>query len=133
MAQINRYINGVTNVNSNLNRAVSRMRVRSRVAMKGACELVKARAMQMTPVDTGHLRGGADTSVDAWRGSSLLLGTIYYTATYAPAVHEINRNYQKRYNPEAQWKFLEKALVEKEQEALRFMRDVIAFERASGP
>lgn len=51
---------------------------------------VEAEAVERCPVDTGHLKGSADTDMDTTtvRGQSQPIVHIYFTAAYAVFVHE---------------------------------------------
>ena len=66
---------------------------------------VRALSQKYTPVDTGNLRGSIRTKVTKTRGPSFR-GEIWYTASYAMAVHEMT--WTKLRN--GRHKFLEHAL-----------------------
>lgn len=79
---------------------------------------VKAESQKITPVDTSNLVDWAYTDVQVV--GAAVNGEIGYTAYYAPYVHEMpaDTNWQK---PEAENKFLEKALLRNERKIMRIM------------
>lgn len=110
-------ITGTARVLRNFNREVRAIKMRGAAGMVKAALIVKRRSMQLTPVDTGNLKGSAYTAISA----SLIknpVAEIGYTASYALYVHEMD----KVHKPPTQWKFLETALKEKEREALEAIK-----------
>lgn len=97
---------------------VSNMKNRTRAGMWRAVFLVKGQALRMTPVATGHLRGSCDTDVIST--SNKVTGMIWYSATYAIWVHEINKNYRA---PGTSWKYLERALAENSRQVMKILED----------
>jgi hypothetical protein len=110
-------VTGLDRVLTNLNRQVLKIKKRTAAGMWEAALIVQRRSMELTPVDTGNLKGSAYSILVP----RLLAGgpgaEIGYTASYAPFVHEIDRNYKV-----GQWKFLETALKEKRKEVLEAIR-----------
>lgn len=79
-------ITGKSTVIANLSREVAGIKKRTRAGIRIACLLIRRRAQQKTPVDTGNLKNTAFTHVvDSRKGP---IGTTGYTAAYAPWVHE---------------------------------------------
>jgi len=108
-------VTGTDKVLRNLNREIRGIKNRTRAGMREAALVVRKRSQELTPVKTGNLKGSAGTQVyDTPKGPGAV---IYYTAAYAPYVHEINRNYRV-----GQWKFLETALKQKAREILEIIR-----------
>lgn len=109
-------ISGVDLVLKRLNAEIQGIQGRTKAGMRAAALLVKGRAMRLTPVATGHLKGSADTQVyDTSMGPA---ADVYYTAFYAPFVHEIDKNYR---SPGTGWKFLERALSRSEKEIVEII------------
>jgi hypothetical protein len=81
--------------------------------------LVRRAAAPLTPIDKGNLRGSQGHKVISGVTSGEIGVVIYYTASYAPYVHEIDKNYQ---SPGTQWKFLETALMQNTKEILETLR-----------
>lgn len=109
-------ISGTDKVLAKLNREIRNIESRTKAGLQEAALVVRRRSMQLTPVDTGNLRGSAYTRTytnPLW-GPGVEIG---YTAGYAVYVHEINKNYTV-----GQWKFLETALKEKRREILEIIR-----------
>ena len=75
--------------------------------MRKACLLVKRRSQIIVPVQTGNLKGSADTDVGFVGGK--LRGIVFYTASYAVFVHE---NLKARHKKGKQAKYLEQPLKE---------------------
>lgn len=75
-------------------------------------------SQELTPVDTGNLKGSAYTNppiVDAkGKDGEVEVG---YTAEYAAFVHEQDKNYNT-----GQWKFLETALNNNKTRILKILR-----------
>jgi hypothetical protein len=87
----------------NLNKEIKNIEGRTKAGLWQAALLVRHQSQELTPVDTGNLKGSAFTdSYDTPKGPGAVIG---YTATYAVYVHEIDNNYRV-----GQWKFLEMAL-----------------------
>jgi hypothetical protein len=100
-----------------MNKAVRQIKGRTLRGVLRAAQLIRRRAVQMTPVDTGNLRSGSyvDGVVVPHFGPMAEVG---FTAAYAPFVHEINKNYVT-----GQWKFLQTALHESQKDVLRVIRE----------
>jgi hypothetical protein len=98
---------GGDRVIATLNKEISQIRGATYEGLYQAGLLVKARSVVKTPVDTGNLRGSAYVQ-GIEHGKSPVV-EIGYTASYAPFVHEIKKNYRA---PGTGWKFLENALKE---------------------
>lgn len=108
-------ITGTDKVLRNLNREIMGIRSRSKAGLREAALVIRRRSMELTPVDTGNLRGSAYTETfDGVEGPGAEIG---YTAGYAVYVHEIDKSYTV-----GQWKFLETALKEKSHEILEIIR-----------
>ena len=120
-------ISGTDKVLANLNREIKGIRNRSRAGLLEAALVVRRRSMQLTPVDTGNLRGSAYTlAYDLWlKGTTVEIG---YTAGYAPYVNEIpppparSPGGRSATHTVGQWKFLETAIKEKRREILAIIR-----------
>ena len=99
----NIYFTGLSQINRNLNKEIKKIKGRTKAGLWQAALMVRKQSQELTPVDTGNLRGSAFTdSYDTQKGPDAVIG---YTASYAPYVHEIDANYRV-----GQWKFLEMAL-----------------------
>ena len=111
-------ITGTDQVIKNLNREIQGIRRRSKKGLRAAALIVIAESKSNTPVDTGNLRGSAyQQTFDTNKGPVAEVG---YTASYAPFVHEIDKNYTV-----GGWKFLERALKDKRKDILAAIdRDV---------
>jgi hypothetical protein len=101
----------------NLNRQVSNIKKRSAAGMWEAALIIQRRSMELTPVDTGNLKGSAYSILIPQLFSGGPGAEIGYTASYAPFVHEIDKNYKV-----GQWKFLETAMKEKRRQVLEAIR-----------
>lgn len=99
-------ITGLEKVLRNLNKEIKKIEGRTKAGLWEAALAVRYRAQELTPVETGHLKGFVSTPppIDTPRGPSTY---IAFHAEYAVYVHEINANYTV-----GQWKFLETALRE---------------------
>ena len=93
--------------------------------MAKATLLVKNKSQEICPVDTGNLINSAFTDVEL-KGSKVV-GTIGYTAAYAPFVHEMTDAKFKK--PKAKAKFLEDPLKENTQEILKILKDNIKIKK----
>lgn len=100
------YLTGLRETLANLNKEVLGIKNRSRAGMTEAATMIKARSMKLTPVDTNTLRLSA--YYRTWMRASGPGAEIGYRASYAPFVHEIDKNYKHG----KQWKFLETAMNE---------------------
>ena len=107
-------ISGMDTVLRNLNREVQKIKGRTVGGMREAALIVRRRAQQLTPIDTGHLRENVWT--DAWNTPKGPVAGIHFGAAYAVVVHEVQASHQV-----GQWKFLEAALKEKTPEILRVL------------
>lgn len=108
-------IHGTQRVIMNLAREVKSVEKRTQAGMWRAAMMIKRYSMQLTPVDTGNLKGSAYTQAITIRRSPAI--EIGYTAAYALYVHEIDRTHKSP----TQWKFLETALKEKRKEVLEIL------------
>lgn len=108
-------LTGLNVVLANLNRQVMRMERRSVGGTRKAALIVRKRAQELVPRDTGKLVGSAYTQV--WVEPSGPVAVIGFSAEYAIFVHEIDKNYTV-----GQWKYLETALKEKSREILAALR-----------
>lgn len=98
----------------------------SEKAMRAAGLVVLGRARELTPVDTGNLINSSDILVGRVRGKWTV--EVFYTAEYAPIVHETNRKYRK---PGSQWKFLETAVNSSVQHVLDIIQYTLMIERGA--
>lgn len=102
-------------VTKNLNKVLQGLDRTCKGAMYQALLMVRRRAVPLTPIKHGDLRRSIGQRVEK-QGEAGYTGTIYYTATYAPYVHEINKHYLA---PGTQWKFLETALYQSSNDILQ--------------
>ena len=108
-------ITGLDRVLKNLNREIMQIQGRTKAGLREAALVVRKRAQELTPIDTGHLKGSAYTEAyDTPLGPGAEIG---FMASYAPFVHEINKSYTV-----GQWKFLETAIKENYQKILEIIR-----------
>jgi len=108
-------ITGTSKVLANINRQVSAIKNRTRAGLWDGALIIQARSMELTPHDTGHLKGSTyAVIINTQDGSGAEIG---YTAFYAPFVHEIDKNYKV-----GQWKFLATAMQQKRKEVLEAIR-----------
>ncbi len=97
-------VTGLPNIYSNLRKEIAKIEGATRHGLLMAANKVKADAQNMTPVDTGHLRGGAQAAAaDTPKGPSAV---IRYEAEYAVYVHEGHSRVEGRGR-----KFLERSVV----------------------
>lgn len=116
MAGVKKKLEGVDIVLRNLNKEIQGIDNRTRSGLGAAALVVKADALKETPVDTGNLRQSAYTEVfDSPEGYSAVIG---YTASYAPYVHEIDKNYNV-----GNWQFLRNSLMQNETRVLRIIQN----------
>jgi hypothetical protein len=108
-------VRGARKVIKNLNREIRAIQNRSRSGMAAVGFHIRAAAIKLTPIDTGHLRATAGIRTYQSRVGWAVI--IYYTAKYAAAVHEKNKNYKV-----GQWKFLEVAIINERHQALRILQ-----------
>lgn len=94
---------GVDQVLKDLNKKIASAERVSAAGLTVAAQDTLAKAIPLTPIDTGNLRGSS--GVNSFKGDNGPYSVIYYGAAYAPWVHEINKNYRV-----GGWKFLETAL-----------------------
>lgn len=106
---------GTDRILRNLNSEIRGIRNRTKAGLREAALVVRKRAQELSPVDTGHLKASAYTEAfDTARGPGAEIG---FMASYAPYVHEIDKGYTV-----GQWKFLETALKEKHREILEIIK-----------
>lgn len=110
-------VEGLEQVQRNLNREIKQIRARTKTGIWLAGLFIKGAALPKTPVDTGNLRQSAYvTAFDAPGGPGVEIG---YTAAYAMAVHEIDKNYKAQ---GTSWQFLKKAVQESRVAVLEIIR-----------
>ncbi len=114
-------ITGRDRVLRELTHDVKAIKIRTKAAMRVAVLLVKAESLRLTPRLTGNLRGSSGTRV--FKEGGKIIGEIYYTADYAPYVHEIDNSHTYP----TQWKFLETAMKNKKKEVVETLK---AFQKA---
>lgn len=102
------WIEGIERVFNRIDLKAEELKKKQEVALlKGGTRVLKT-ARKYTPVDTGNLINSS--GIRSWRNErGHRVVEIYYSATYAVYVHEIQKNYRK---PGSSWKFLERALTE---------------------
>lgn len=110
-------IDGIGKVLKNLNRSVVGIKSKSRQGLQAAALLVLGTSKELTPVDTGNLRGGTYTKLFGGRDNPG--AEIGYTAAYAVFVHERTELHHKA---PTQAKFLETALKQKAKRVLEIIR-----------
>lgn len=111
------YFIGLKRVQNNLNREIKKIKGRTKAGLMHAALVIRRRSQQLTPIDTGNLKGSAYTQ--AWQAPGGNPGAeIGYTASYAPFVHEVEASHR---HP-TQWKFLETAMKEKSAEVLKIIQ-----------
>jgi hypothetical protein len=116
--KINYKMVGLSKVVRAMSGQVKRMRRKTRAGLRRGGYIILRRSKQMCPVETGNLRGsGSLTVIDEPKGPVLEIG--YYDVDYAIVVHETPKNYTA---PGTGWKYLERAVTEKQREALAVMR-----------
>jgi hypothetical protein len=113
-------IHGLDIVLKNLNARITTIDAGARAGLKEAALEIQGAAQEMTPHDTGNLKGSADTSHVRKNEKGTLTVDVYYTADYALHVHEIDKNYRV-----GQWKYLETALKNLSKSVLRILRGAI--------
>jgi hypothetical protein len=96
-------ISGLDSILANLNKEVQKIENRTQGGVREALLQVKRDALPMTPIKTGNLRGSCYTNT--FKLPQGPAGEIGYEASYAPFVHEIDKEYTVGH-----WKFLEYAL-----------------------
>ena len=93
-----------------INQEVANIKNRTRAGVEEAANLIKTRAQELTPIDTGALKKGAYIKmIDTESGPAAEIGFAPIgskPAKYAVYVHEIMENY----HPIGQAKFLEIAV-----------------------
>ena len=108
-------ITGLDAVLSNLNKEVQKIENRTKSGLIEASLEVKKDTLPLTPIKTGNLRGSCYTlTFEEQKGPAAEIG---FTASYAPFVHEINKNYTV-----GGWKFLERALKQNYDRILEIIR-----------
>lgn len=115
-------ITGLDAVLRNLNREIKGIRNRSRSGLWQAALVIQKRSQELTPVKYGNLKASAGSY--AYNTSKGPGAVIYYTASYAVFVHEIDKNYTV-----GQWKFLETAIKEKKAAVLDIIRRTVRIGR----
>ena len=108
-------LEGMDKVLGNLNRAIAGIQGRTYAGLLKAGLFVQSEAMKETPRDTGHLVGSAYTQ-GLEKGEKPVV-EIGYSASYAPFVHEINKNYRV-----GNWQFLRNALAKNDGKILDIIR-----------
>lgn len=108
-------LEGMDKVLGNLNRAIAGIKGRTYAGLLKAGLFVQGEAMKETPRDTGHLVGSAYTQ-GLEKGERPVV-EIGYSASYAPFVHEINKNYRV-----GNWQFLRNALAKNDGKILDIIR-----------
>jgi hypothetical protein len=116
------YLSGLHEVTSRLTAEIKKIDFKSKAGLWEAGLMVKRRAQQYTPVDTGNLRSSAYTEAyTTILGHSVEIG---YTASYAVFVHEMDPARLRRpLRGNARWKFLETALKELEPDIIRVIKE----------
>ena len=109
---------GINIVLKNLNKAIAEIEGGTRAGMRKATLLIRRKSVEITPIDTGNLRGSAFTEVFEDKSNNKISGVIGYTAAYAPFVHEIPKNYN-----EGVVGFLRKALMENQDKVLDLIKE----------
>lgn len=112
------HLEGLYEVIGNLHRKIAN--VKSSITSEGLWDVVfiiESTSKPLCPVRTGNL-------INSWFGrvrktGGLLLAEVGYGASYALAVHEIDRLYRK---PGSQWKYLEAAIASKTKEILAALK-----------
>ena len=108
----------IQRIEKNLKKEIRKIKKVTYQGIFQACELVRGRAMEKTPVDTGNLKNSAYTKMDAGHGTSAKpTGEVGFTAKYSIYVHE---NLEARH-PTGEAKFLEKALQESEKDIVKII------------
>jgi len=108
-------IKGTARVIQNMSNRVRSIERRTVAGMWKAGLIVRQRSMQLTPVDTGNLKGS--TFMHSATIKNMPVVKIGYTASYAMYVHEI----PMKHKSPTQWKFLETALKEKRANVLAIL------------
>ena len=109
-------ITGLEKVLKNLNKEIGKIKGRTKAGIWEAALAVRYRAQELTPVETGHLKGFVSTPppIDSPRGPGTY---IAFHAEYAVYVHEIQARHKA-----GQWKFLETALRELKKKVLDIIK-----------
>lgn len=108
-------LEGMDKVLARLNKEIGGIKGRTYKGLLTAGLLVKGESMRETPRDTGHLVGSAYVQGVDIEGEQVV--EIGYTASYAPFVHEINKNYRV-----GNWQFLRNALAKNDKKILDIIR-----------
>lgn len=113
---------GLGKVIANLNRHVAKIPNVTVAGLHEAAVLIKGEAQDITPHDTGNLKGGAYVDPVKKSGGGVSLVTelsvvVGYNADYALYVHEIDANYKV-----GQWKFLETAVKQNSRQVFKILR-----------
>ena len=115
MASKRVYFTGLKRVQANLNNEITKIKGRTKAGLWSAALVVRRRAQQLSPVDTGNLKGSAFTNAyDTPKGPGAEIG---FTASYAVFVHEVRAKHKV-----GQWKFLQTALQEKATQVLEIIK-----------
>jgi len=112
-------LEGLEMVKSILNHKIKDIKGRTKAGLMRGALIIRRRAQQLTPVDTGNLKGSAYTQAWDLPGGFGPGAEIGFTATYALFVHEIPAKHRGK----GEWKFLEHAMQEKAGEVLKVIRD----------
>lgn len=108
-------LEGMDKVLARLNKEIAGIEGRTYGGILKAGIFVQGEAMRETPRDTGNLVGSAYTQGLKKRENPVV--EIGYSASYAPFVHEINKNYRV-----GNWQFLRNALAKNEVKILDIIR-----------
>jgi len=109
---------------------------RAREGVKAAAEYVKDESISRTPKEFGDLRASAGQRITQ-HNLPQISATIFYTETYAPMVHESVEEKLRGlprpsgvgtyWSPNAESKFLEKALFQNRQTVKAIIKKHMAF------
>lgn len=108
---------GASRIVANFAKADKRLQKRFRVGLKRAGLKLQALSQDEAPIDTGHMRGSADTRLEGqgWNSDAV----VFYTAAYAIYVHELT--YLQHRIGKA--KFLEDPAKNNREELLKIIKD----------
>lgn len=109
-------LTGMDTVLRNLNREIGKIKGRTIQGLLKAGLLVQGDAQRQTPVDTGALKSSAYT-VGIQEGDTPIV-EVGYTQSYAPFVHEIDKNYTV-----GNWQFLRNSLDQNAEKVLRIIAE----------
>jgi hypothetical protein len=109
-------IKGLSKVLRNLNVQMAALGIKTKAGLMEAGLFVKSKAVPITPIDTGNLRGSAYVELSTKGAEPVAI--IGYASNYAIYVHE---GVEKHFNV-GQAKFLETALKENTSKILEILR-----------